>query len=130
MVPARIIFLEPNAIDRVFELLEENVAIVKSKPLKSNFPAVSVTTAVPGVVHVKTSARVVVCPAISWYMFKPRNGLPLGVITPVLVVKIVNPLYVPLDESVMDPTYKAVLARVNAVVPKFNVLKQPLLVSV
>jgi len=103
----------PNAIERVFVLVELNIPVVKVNPANASVPLVNVVVAL--VFIVSAAANVV---------------LVFGVIVPVPLIVAVNELNVPPLDSVKLFKFNPVLPGLNVVVPKLSVLNQLPLVNV
>ena len=125
VVVANTILPEPNAIERVVELLELNIPVVNVYPAKSNVPAVNVVVAL---VPVVTAPANVVVP--EWLIVNAAIACPLGVNVPVPPKIAVNPVNVPPELNVKLPRVNDVVPGLNAVVPKSNLLNQLLVVIV
>ena len=107
----------PKVIERVFALLELNVAVVNVKSAKANVPVVNVV--VP--LTVNAAANDVV-PAL--LIVKLPRVLLLDVIVPVPIVLTVKLVNVPPDDNITLLTFTVALG-VNALEPKSSVLKYP-----
>jgi len=114
--------LVPNAIARVFELLELNIPVVKSNPFNASVPAVNVVVTVASA-NANWSPRVVV-PVL--LIVNAAIVLVLLIIVPVPTIVAVRPVYTaptpPLNVKLFK--FNAVVPGLNVVVPKFNVLNQ------
>ena len=100
-----------------------NIPVVKSNPFNINVPAVNVV--VPVAVNVNAAANVVV-PNRVWcaIVSAPNVVLLVGVIVPVPFIVAVKLVNVPLALNINEFKNNVVVAIVNAVVPKSNVLNQ------
>ena len=121
VVCVRLMLFDPNAMARVLVLLELKIPVVRSLPLRSRVPAVSVVVAV----------------AISDWL-PPNVNVPPGMLTPnpancllncgvkvcVLVNVGVRPVYVPPEARVNVLTNMDVAAGVDVVLPKLKELNQ------
>jgi len=127
VVYAKTILLEPNAIERVVETLEEKIPVVKLKPFNASVPLVSVTVPTAAIVNVSPTD---VVPVVLLIVIVPNVVLPLLVIVPVPTIVGPNDENVPPLDSVNPLRFSSVEAIANAVVPKFNVLNQLPVVNV
>ena len=123
LAPSNSILPEPNAIERVFVLLELNRSVVNLKLAKSKVPEVNVV--VPATVIALCN---VVVP--EWLIVNVPTVLPFEVIVPVPTIVAVRLVNVPPLDIVNDSKFKAVAAKINAVVPKLRLLNQLLVVNV
>ena len=101
-------------------LLELNIPVVKVKPANANVPLVNVTVEFVATVNAEPN---VVTPDVLLIVNTVNVILPLLVMVPVPTIFAVKVLNVPPDESVSPFKFNVVVPGLNAVVPKFNVLK-------
>ena len=121
VVCVRLMLFDPNAMARVLVLLELKIPVVRSLPLRSRVPAVSVVVAVA--ISDWLPPRVSVPPEM--LTPKPPNCLlNCGVQVCVLVNVGVRPVYVPPEARVNVLTNMDVVAGVDVVLPKFKELNQ------
>jgi hypothetical protein len=118
----------PKLIERVLELFELNIPVVKVNPAKFNVPLVNVVDAVLSASD-NASANVVVPDVL--LIVNAAIVLVFVVIVPVPTITAVSPVNVPPLDSVRLPLIdKEVVPRTNAVVPKLRLLNQLLELSV
>jgi hypothetical protein len=120
------ILLDPNVTVLAVLPDELNIPVVKSKPLKSIVPLVSVT--VPVADSVSADEKVVV--PVWLIVNAPNVVLPLPSTTPVALIEAVSALKLPPLLNVRLFKFNDVVATVNAVVPKLSLLNQLAVVNV
>jgi len=121
VVCVRVMLFDPNAMARVLVLLELKIPVVRSLPLRSRVPAVSVVVAVAISDWLPPSVSV---PPVMLIPNPPNCLLNCGVQVCVLVNEGVRPVYVPPEARVRVLTNMDVAAGVDVVVPKFKELNQ------
>jgi hypothetical protein len=122
VVCANAIVPVPNAIARTPIPVELKIPVVRVNPSRAKVPAVRVVVTVAAV-NDKALPRVVV--AFGQFTVNETSDLPLVVTVPVPIVVTVNPVYVPVEDSVKPLRLIDIAASVNPVVPKSNLPSVP-----